>query len=80
MNCEQARSKLIDYLNDELSDAEWAALDLHLFFCEECRQEMRAVRKAWDVLGNVSVPEPSDRMHTNFTPCSKPTNKRRSRP
>lgn len=66
MNCDGAQDKLPDWLNDELSLAERAAVDAHLAQCPACQQELAATRQVWQLMGAVGTPEPSPDMHTQF--------------
>ncbi|MCG0278935.1 MAG: zf-HC2 domain-containing protein, partial [Thermanaeromonas sp.] len=45
MRCRQARKMLSPYIDDELSDAERAALEEHLNSCEACRSELEALKR-----------------------------------
>lgn len=66
MNCEGAESKLLDWLNDELSAPERAALDAHVAQCPTCRQELAATQQVWQLMAAAPTPEPRPEMRTNF--------------
>ncbi len=66
MNCEGAKDRLLDYLNDELPASDRAALDAHLANCPNCQQELAATRQVWQLMVAVPTPEPRPEMRTNF--------------
>lgn len=66
MNCTSANDKLPDWLNDELSLTERAAVDAHLAQCSACRQELAVTRQVWQLMGAVPTPEPGPAMRTRF--------------
>ncbi|MDB5242989.1 MAG: anti-sigma factor [Spirosoma sp.] len=66
MNCDSAKDHLPDWLNDELSITERAAMDAHLAQCPACRQELAATRQVWQLMGTVPTPEPRPEMRTQF--------------
>jgi hypothetical protein len=58
---EHVRSRLSPYLEGELSAREESALEAHLAECPPCRAELRALRRAVDLLHHLDAPElPSD--------------------
>jgi HEAT repeat protein len=66
MNCDSAKDKLPDWLNDELSLTERAAVDAHLAQCPACQQELAATQQVWQLMGAVTTPEPSPALRTDF--------------
>jgi hypothetical protein len=44
MTCEQIRDRLDEYVDGDLTEAEFQEVELHLGGCPECRQEERALR------------------------------------
>nr|WP_186737769.1 zf-HC2 domain-containing protein [Spirosoma utsteinense] len=66
MNCDGVNDKLPDWLSDELSLTERAAVDAHLAQCPACQQELAATRQVWQRMGAVTTPEPSPEMRTQF--------------
>lgn len=53
MKCRQAKKLLSPYIDDELSDAERAALEEHLESCEACRSELEALKKISESLRGI---------------------------
>ncbi|CCH51923.1 anti-ECFsigma factor, ChrR [Fibrisoma limi BUZ 3] len=66
MNCEGAKDRLLDYLNDELPATERAALDAHLANCPDCQRELADNRQIWQLMATVPTPEPRPDMRANF--------------
>ena len=52
------RERLSSYLDDELGVDERSAVDRHLAGCEDCRDELDALRRIARALSEESVPEP----------------------
>ncbi|RIV17260.1 HEAT repeat domain-containing protein [Fibrisoma montanum] len=66
MNCEGAKDRLLDYLNNELPAADRATLDAHLANCPDCRHELAETKQVWQLMATVPTPEPRPDMRTNF--------------
>ncbi|WP_337044308.1 HEAT repeat domain-containing protein [Emticicia sp. 17c] len=66
MNCEHASEMMVDWLNNQMPESERAAFELHLNTCPDCQKELQATRQLWEVMGNVSVPKPSDNLPIQF--------------
>jgi type II secretory ATPase GspE/PulE/Tfp pilus assembly ATPase PilB-like protein len=45
MNCDQARTEMIAYLQNELETGQKAALELHLAGCPDCRKQLQESRR-----------------------------------
>jgi anti-sigma factor (TIGR02949 family) len=50
LDCAEACRRLDDYVDRELSDAEIAAVDEHLAFCEDCAGEFAVERELLDCI------------------------------
>jgi anti-sigma factor RsiW len=59
MDCKDIREKLSAYMDGELDAALMKAVTDHVEACEACRDEVRRMEAAWDLLESVPVPEPS---------------------
>jgi hypothetical protein len=55
---DHVRSRLSAYLEGELGAREEASLEAHLAECAPCTAELRALRRAIDLLHSLAVPEP----------------------
>jgi hypothetical protein len=66
MKCEINKEQLSNWINNEMTEGERNSFELHLQQCKECRNEIAAMQNAWNVLGSVSAPAPSDKMWLRF--------------
>ncbi|MCC3151628.1 HEAT repeat domain-containing protein [Hymenobacter sp. BT770] len=66
MNCERTKEQLVDYLSSQLNPTEQQELAAHLAECADCREELQAVQRVWQTMGNVPVPEPSPHVRADF--------------
>jgi hypothetical protein len=66
MECKDYREQFTALLTNSLSPTERSELESHLVSCADCRRELEATRKVWDLLGEVSQPEPSEAMRSGF--------------
>lgn len=66
MQCENDKEQLTLYMNNQMTDAERVAFENHLATCTECRQELQASQKVWDLMGEIPVPEPARDMQVRF--------------
>lgn len=57
---------LSGWMENQLSEMGRAMLKAHLAECAECRREAEMNRQVWDLMGEVPVPEPSDKMQVRF--------------
>lgn len=53
-------------MDNQLTAEERAEMDAHLAVCVECRQELETNRRLWASMGEIAVPEPSDKMQVRF--------------
>ena len=66
MSCEKRKELLAGWMDNQLTAGERAEMDAHLAICVECRQELEANRRLWASMGEIGVPEPSDKMQVRF--------------
>ena len=66
MQCQKHKELLERWWNDQLTEAERAALKAQLAECEDCQRELEGSRELWDLMGYMPVPEPSGEMQANF--------------
>ncbi len=66
MQCENDKEQLTLYMNNQMTDAERVAFENHLATCAECKEELHASQKVWDLMGEIPVPEPARDMQLRF--------------
>ena len=66
MECKDYREQFTSLLTDTLHLNERSELESHLAVCADCRKELEAARKVWDLMGEIPQPEPSASMKTSF--------------
>ncbi|HTI93393.1 MAG TPA: HEAT repeat domain-containing protein [Puia sp.] len=66
MNCEKGKELLAGWMEDQLTEAGRAEMEVHLAGCAECRQQVEANRQLWVSMGAVPVPQPTDKMQVRF--------------
>lgn len=66
MECKDYREQITSLLNDTLSQSERADIENHMMGCKDCREEFEASVKIWELMGEISQPEPSESMQTGF--------------
>ncbi len=66
MKCENDKVQLMNWINNEMTDAERLAFEIHLADCPVCLQELDAIQHTWRLMGEVKVPEPSANMSARF--------------
>lgn len=66
MSCENDKTLILAWLNQELTEAERVTLEAHLSVCTECRQELEATQQVWKLMGEMPAPEPSPAMRVQF--------------
>lgn len=66
MKCENDKKQLARWINNEMNEAERAAFEIHLAECPDCRQELESDQQVWDLMGEISVPQPSAFMRPKF--------------
>lgn len=65
MNCEEARTRFVDYWRGALDES---AFDFHahLSSCEHCRAEAEQLRNLWTTLDQLPEESPSNRLRVRF--------------
>jgi HEAT repeat protein len=66
MKCENDKKQLARWINNEMSEAERAAFEIHLAGCAECRMELETDQQVWDLLGELETPEPTAALRPRF--------------
>ena len=66
MNCEEYQELFAGWMDDQLMQAERTKMEDHLAHCAACREELAVMQRTWDIMGEISTPEPSEKMRTNF--------------
>lgn len=66
MECKGYREQFALLLAGDLSQSQRSDIENHLAGCEDCRTEFEAAKKVWDLMGEISQPEPSESMRTDF--------------
>jgi hypothetical protein len=66
MKCEQYQELFTDYMNKQLSTEAQTALEGHITGCDNCAQELAAMKELWDDLGGIETPEPSVNVKVRF--------------
>jgi anti-sigma factor RsiW len=66
MKCENDKEQITLWINNEMTEAERNAFELHLAECAECRQELKAEQRIWNMMNEVSAPQPSTDMPVRF--------------
>lgn len=66
MKCENDKVQLTNWINNEMTDAERQAFEVHLAGCPDCVQELEAMQFVWNMAGEITVPEPSANMGVKF--------------
>lgn len=66
MKCENDKQQLARWINNQMSEAERAAFEVHLSGCADCRMELDTDQQVWDLMGEISIPEPSASLKPRF--------------
>ncbi len=66
MKCDNDKQQLSRWINNEMSETERAEFEIHLSQCAECRMELETDQQVWDLMGEISAPEPSAVMRPRF--------------
>src|ERR1700744_1171143 len=67
MQCQKHKDLLESWWNDQLTETGRATLRAQLVECEDCRRELEGSRELWNLMGAITVPEPSGEMQANFS-------------
>jgi hypothetical protein len=66
MNCNQYKEQLTLLVTDSLDAAQRQELEKHLAGCPDCRMELEASLKVWNLMGEFPKPLPSETLRTGF--------------
>jgi hypothetical protein len=66
MECKDYREQFTSLLTGNLSQTERSEIESHLSGCSDCRREFEAAEKLWDLMAEISEPEPSESMTEDF--------------
>jgi hypothetical protein len=66
MNCQEAKGKIPDLLNDGLAAADASRLREHLHSCPACRDEFQELNETWTRLGILAEAQPGPELRRNF--------------
>jgi hypothetical protein len=66
MKCENDKEQITLWINNEMTEAEKNAFEIHLAECAECRQELKAEQRIWNLMNEVTAPQPSADMPVRF--------------
>ncbi len=66
MNCRKIKELISVYLDGELGGQEQRLLKSHLATCRQCREEVEAIEKAWNMLGEVEKIDPDPNYIARF--------------
>src|ERR1700749_2134676 len=66
MKCEDYREMFLEQNEGVLDVSEQAELQQHLNSCEACQKEIAVMQMIWNDLGNINVPESSEKMALKF--------------
>jgi hypothetical protein len=66
MECKDYREQFTSFLTDSLDRTDRNLIETHLSGCVNCREEFEAVRRIWEMMGEIAQPEPSTTMRADF--------------
>jgi len=66
MECQNYREQFPLLLNKTINQGQLFEIERHLSGCADCRKEFEDAKRIWDLMGEVSTPEPSDSMQLGF--------------
>jgi hypothetical protein len=66
MECKDYREQFSLLLTGDLNQSQRSEIESHLSGCADCMREFEAVKKVWDLMGEIPQPEPSEEMQANF--------------
>jgi len=66
MKCEEVEGKIIDYLDNNLSEEIHQEIDKHLATCERCLDEVKESQKVMQLISEEEMVEPDDSLRMNF--------------
>ena len=66
MQCEEVEMKMMDYLDNNLSDEMRNGIEKHLGTCERCLDELRDSQEIFKLISQEEMIKPSDSLRINF--------------
>jgi hypothetical protein len=66
MKCENGKQQLSRWINNQMTETERAAFEVHLSECAACRMELETDQQVWDLMGEITAPEPSVSLRPRF--------------
>lgn len=66
MKCEKDKDQITLWINQEMTDAERGAFEMHLTTCVECKQELKAIQQVWSLMEEIPVPQVANDMPVRF--------------
>ena len=79
-DCQQVRARLLDVLEDTVSDDAAEATYRHLDTCDVCAAELAELRSAWACLGEATLVRPSKAVRTRLLSYARNPEPGRARP
>jgi hypothetical protein len=71
MECKDCREQITSFLAENVTVKEQGEFESHLENCADCRKEFEAALKIWELLGEISQPEPSESLQNGFNAILK---------
>ncbi|MDD2306479.1 MAG: HEAT repeat domain-containing protein [Prolixibacteraceae bacterium] len=66
MECKEYREQFTSLLTDSIPQAQRSEIESHLEGCANCREEFESAQKIWYLMGEMTQPEPSATMQSDF--------------
>ena len=66
MNCHEIKKLIPIYLDEEIEAVDRQRVDDHLQTCADCRAEIRAIEKSWELLDTIKAIEPDPNYRLRF--------------
>ena len=66
MTCQETKKLIPVYLDNELEAVDRQRVEDHLQTCADCRAEMRAIEKSWELLGTIETIKPDSNYRVRF--------------
>lgn len=66
MKCKNIQDQLINYIEGNLSEEEFSAINSHLKTCKECSFELEKTKQFLDTLSKTNLEKPSPKLKENF--------------
>lgn len=66
MKCDYDNTRIMQWINNEMTGSEKEIFENHLVQCAECTRQLKAFQYIWNTMGQIPSPEPSEEMLPNF--------------